>query len=303
MRLSRRWLAALGLMAALAVGVVLRDLMPARSAEKAGRQAEQLYSLDCPSKQNWRDSALVVNELCPSTIDVVENGLKWRILILESGRPGINWVVLHDDEDTAFDSAIYAAVRYGGKVVAVELRPSSRPDAVVDPNGNFAATAEQGRTCGGLTALGAPLFTSTIIEELGAPPYVALHNNRDGHFRSGGSGNISVQQADERLFGLPAFNSIGRLADEDNVIIVSGLAPPSRLPNRMRLLTDRLRDSGINVIYERVRQAFNNCSLSNYLLLYGGAEPGQYFNIEAEFGDYNSPISMINTLIQILAEQ
>ena len=62
-------------------------------------------------------------------------------------------------------------------------------------------------------------------------------------------------------------------------------------------MTDDLRNSGINVIYEYVHEDSYDCSLSNYLLLYGGAEPGQYFNIEAEVGDYQSQITMIDTLI------
>jgi hypothetical protein len=40
--------------------------------------------------------------------------------------------------------------------------------------------------------------------------------------------------------------------------------------------------------------------LSNFLLLYGGAEPGQYFNIEAEAGDYESQTTMIDVLVGTL---
>jgi hypothetical protein len=264
-------------------------------------------SLPCVEQGAWRDPDIgrnkqfIIDEaICLRTIDFAENGVEWRVQVLDSGRPGINWVVLHDDENAAFDSSLYAIARYGGKVVDVDLRPSTLPDAIVDPNHNFAITDEQRKTCGGPIRHAAPVFTSTIVKELGAPPYLALHNNYDGHLRSGGSGNISVRHSGQGLFGLPAYDAVERLADEDNFIIVSGLTPPTRLAGRIRRLTDELRNSGINVIYEYVHEDSDDCSLSNYLLLHGGAEPGQYFNIEAEVGDYQSQITMIDALISTL---
>lgn len=264
-------------------------------------------SLQCVEQGAWRDPdigrnrQLIIDEtICLRVIEFAENGLNWRVQVLDSGRPGNNWVVLHDDENTAFDSALYAIVRYGGKVVDVDLRASTLPDAIVDPNHNFAITDDQRQPCGGPIRHAAPVFTSTIIKQLGAPPYLALHNNHDGHLRSGGSGNISVRHSGQGFFGLPAYNAVERLADEDNVIIVSGLTPPARLTDRIRQLTDDLRNSGINVIYEYVHEHSYDCSLSNYLLLYGGAEPGQYFNIEAEAGDYQSQITMIDALVGTL---
>jgi len=264
-------------------------------------------SLQCVEQGAWgdpdigRNRQVIIDEaICLRTIDFAENGVEWRVQVLDSGRPGNNWVVLHDDENAAFDSALYAIVRYGGKVVDVDLRPSTLPDGIVDPNHNFAITDSQRQPCGGSIHHAAPVFTSTIIKELGAPPYLALHNNHDGHLRSGGSGNISVRYSAQGLFGLPAYDAVERLADEDNFIIVSGLTPPARLSGRIRQLTEDLRDSGINVIYEYVHEDSYDCSLSNYLLLYGGAEPGQYFNIEAETGDYQSQITMIDTLVGTL---
>lgn len=230
-------------------------------------------------------------------VEFTENRLKWRVQVLDSGRPGSNWIVLHDDEDTAFDSALYAIARYGGKVVDIDLLPPIYSDAFVDPNHNFAMTDEQRQTCRGPVRGAAPIFTSTIIDQLGDPPYLALHNNFDGHFRHGGNGNISVRHSAQGLFGLPAYGSVERLADEDNLIIVSGVTPPGGLTGRVRQLTEELRTSGINVIYEHVHEGTYDCSLSNYLLLYGGAQPGQYFNIEAEAGDYQSQVTMIDALV------
>lgn len=264
--------------------------------------------LPCVQPDAWHEPDLARNRqliteeaICLRTSEFVENGLTWRVQVLDSGRPGVTWAVLHDDENAAFDSALYAIVTYGGKVVDVEQRLTLSSDTIVDPNHNFALTDGQRRTCGDWSDDAAPLFTSTIMKELGAPPYFALHNNHDGHKHNGGSGNISVGHSSRGLFGLPAYDPPGRLADEDNFIVVSGRTPPGSLTGPVKQLTDELRHSGINVIYEHVREASNDCSLSNYLLLYGGAEPGQYFNVEAEAGDYRSQIAMIDALLETLS--
>ena len=261
----------------------------------------------CIEEDAWRDPdiarnrQLIVDEaLCLSVIQFAENNLNWRIQVFDSGRPGYNWVVLHDDEDAAFDSALYAIARYGGRVVDVDLLPPTRPSAFVDPNRNFAFVDAHRRTCEGPPRRAAPLFTSAILKLLGSPPYLALHNNHDGHFHSGGGGNISVHHSDQGLYGLPGNKTGERLADEDNFILVSGLAPPDRLSDRLRQTIDQLRYAGVNVIYEHVRPQTYDCSLSNFLLLHGGAKPGQYFNVESELGDYQSQVTMIDALVGTL---
>lgn len=257
----------------------------------------------CVDPRDWLDPDIDRNKdlidrkgICIETLEFVENRLRWRFQIFDSGRPGHNWILLHDDEDTAFDAALYAIAKYGGKAVEVDLLRPVPPSAIVDPNHNFATRVDQRLTCRGPARPAAPRFTSVILEHLGQPPYLALHNNYDGHFRSGGNGNLSVRQNGRALVGLPTHRSADRLADEDNFIIVSGLAPPLRMSEQVHQITDELRNSGINVIYEYVNQESYDCSLSNYLLIYGGVRPGEYFNIEAEEGDYRSQITMIDAL-------
>lgn len=261
----------------------------------------------CIEMDAWRDPDIARNRqlildepLCLSVIEFTENNLNWRIQVFDSGRPGYKWVVLHDDEDAAFDSALYAIARYGGKVVDVDLLSPIRPSAYVDPNRNFAFVDAHRRTCMGPARRAAPLFTTTILKLLGSPPYLALHNNYDGHLLGGGNGNISVHHSTRGLFGLPGNKTGERLADEDNFILVSGLTPPDSLQDRTRQTIEQLRYAGVNVIYEHVRPDTYDCSLSNFLLLHGGAKPGQYFNVEAELGDLQSQITMIDALVGTL---
>jgi hypothetical protein len=261
----------------------------------------------CVPPRAWIDPDIDRNKdlidrqgICIKTIEFDENRLHWRIQILDSGRPGHNWILLHDDENTAFDAALYAIAKYGGKAVEIDLLRPIPASAIVDPNHNFAVSDDQRRTCRGPVRPPAPHFTSVILEHLGPPPYLALHNNYDGHFRNGGGGNLSVRQSGRALLGLPARRSADRLSDEDNFVIVSGLAPPLRMVGRVRRITEELRDAGINVIYEYVNRNSYDCSLSNYLLIHGGVLPGEYFNIEAEEGDYRSQITIIDTLLGLL---
>jgi hypothetical protein len=248
-----------------------------------------------------RNKALIDrNGICIKTVSFYENRLHWRFQVLDSGRPGHNWILLHDDENTAFDAALYAIAKYGGKAVEIDLLRPIPASAIVDPNHNFAVSEDQRRTCRGPVRPPAPRFTSFILEHLGPPPYLALHNNYDGHFQNGGGGNLSVRQNGRSLLGFPARKAADRLADEDNFVIVSGLAPPFRMSDRLRQITERLRDAGVNVIYEYVNKDTYDCSLSNYLLVHGGVLPGEYFNIEAEEGDYRSQITIIDTLLGML---
>lgn len=264
-------------------------------------------SLLCVDPLAWSDPDIDRNKhiidvegICISANEIAENGLTWRVQVLDSGRPGNNWIVLHDDENTAFDAALYAIVMYGGKVVDVHLKSSIAFDRRIDPNHNFSLTDDQIRACGVAASSPAPVFTKTIVEQLGAPPYLSVHNNYDGHYRSGGHGNMSVWHSTSDLIGLPAFGAHDRLADEDNFILVSGLSPPGGITDRMHQLTDELRASGINVIYEYVQEDSYDCSLSHFLLTHGVAKPGEYFNVEAEFGDYRSQITMIDALVGTL---
>ena len=91
-----------------------------------------------------------------------------------------------------------------------------------------------------------------------------------------------------------------RLADEDNFILVSGLATPERISDRLRQTIEQLRYAGVNVIYEHVSPETYDCSLSNFLLLHAGVQPGQYFNVESELGDLRSQITMIDALVGTL---
>ena len=76
----------------------------------------------------WRDpdfarnrTALQDGALCVQIVSFVEAGLKWTLeVIAHRKRAGPLWAVPHDNENAAFNTAVYAVRRYGGVIVAVE---------------------------------------------------------------------------------------------------------------------------------------------------------------------------------------
>lgn len=231
-----------------------------------------------------------------------EAGRDWRLIYaLSADRPdGPRFALPHDNEDAALDSALYAMGRYGGGFVAVEAG-ESRLFQGQDPNRAFGPTARDSAAC---RQLGAPhpVYTAAVMDLFrGARwPVMALHTNADGWSGNGGQGTISVQRRSSVMQPHVAINPIGRLRDEDNAVLTAGIGDMRANAVAQRLV-GRLTSWGVNVIYEAVKGAGNDCSLSNYVLL-NGLAPRGYVNIEAEDGDSASQRAMIDFALQAIAQ-
>jgi len=235
--------------------------------------------------------------LCLASLGFVEHGLDWRLtLITHLERPdGPTLILLHDNEDAAFDAALYGIRKYGGQVVAVEASGRRIFQAVQDPNRNFGETRAATASCRDMHLRPAPAFTRTLISFLNpAYPVITLHNNDDGYSGNGGRGTISAQRTSAVLTGLMSPTpGAGNLADEDNAILLAGTEPYDR--NRaVQQVVRRLHQAGLNAIYEYVRPERNDCSLSNYVVLNG---LGTYFNIEAQHGHAAAQKAMLDVLM------
>src|SRR3569623_1861330 len=106
----------------------------------------------------------------------------WRLYrIVHLRKPsGPLWFVPHDNENAAFQAALYAVRSYGGEVIAVEEArsvngPASRMNGDVaygrsiDPNRNFRDDS--------------PAYAGAVLADLGDPArlLVALHTNAPGY--------------------------------------------------------------------------------------------------------------------------
>lgn len=209
----------------------------------------------------------------------------WRLYRIDNVRKpaGPLWFVPHDNENAAFQAAIYAVRAYGGQVVAVEEArsvdgPDSRMNADVaygksiDPNRNFRVET--------------PNYANEILAGLGDPArlIVALHTNEAGYDSSQstcgppppaytGKGEISVLLCSDLYTPRPAINPRWPFDDTDSVAIVSYLGDRSPLSG---FCARPLSDADVNIMFEHV--VTSDGSLSNFALFNGLP----YVNLETQ---------------------
>ncbi|MEM9224721.1 MAG: hypothetical protein AAGB11_20315 [Pseudomonadota bacterium] len=208
------------------------------------------------------------NRLCVTRERFSEGGIDWRFVIVDSGRRGPVWYMPHDDEDTAFDAALYAISRYGGRLVAVD-GPETRTYAGVDPNRHFAQSRREAATCRMRQAT--PKYTR-FVEGLfrGAKRVFSIHNNTRG-------GGITANVNTAKLTG---YRASGPLSDPDHLVFIAGTRPIDQ-DRKALSLRNKLLGAGLNVVHEQVTRSNNDCSFSNHIALNDGRD---YFNLEAVHG-------------------
>jgi len=227
-----------------------------------------------------------------SLIGFKEGRYNWRMFLVTNPKApqGPFWFLPHDNENSAFNSAVYAVKKYGGGFLAV-YSGGKRYNQGQDPNRNFSLSPTKERSCKMQNAP-SPIYTSTvmsIIEQYKASnmPYLALHNNTN-------KGGISIlkDSSSTKSFSPYSKSEILKakgLADEDNLIYIAGTSPT---PPKAKI--DALLNKGLNVKYEIVNNSNNDCSMSNFIILNRGSN---YYNIEAQHGKTNIQKEMINRLL------
>lgn len=231
-------------------------------------------------------AALADPALC-ITEERFEEGGTWQLQIIRNTRaPGrVLWVVPHDNENAAFTSAVYGVRRFGGTVVAVETG-GARNNGSQDPNRNF--DVGNGGKCPQQRGP-SPVYTSHVMAlHASGAPIVALHTNSPGP-------PIQVSHPPANVRAFPAPSPIGNPPD-DAVVFVASTSPPEA-NGAMQSTIAALNRSGINVFYEMVSAANNDCSLSNYAALKGIPN---YFNLEVAHGDGATQRKMVDILMSQL---
>ena len=240
-------------------------------------------------RQNYK----ALKDLCVSLISFKEAIYNWKMLLVTNpNRPiGPFWYLPHDNENSAFKAAIYATKKYGGGFLAV-VNNNKRYYLGQDPNRNFSLSSK--RVCKD-QHFASPIYTSVvfnIINSYKSPnmPYLALHNNTNG-------GGISILKTSSKTKSFLAYKKSdikrakGGLADEDSLIFIAGV---NKNPPMHKI--DALRQKGINVKYEIVTPANNDCSMSNFVVL--NLNTTNYYNIETQHKDTATAIKMIDRLFK-----
>jgi hypothetical protein len=230
---------------------------------------------------------IVTHHLIYEPIQFEEGSQSWLLQILKNPEKpdGPLWFVPHDNENVAFDTAIYGLVKYGGALIAVETggyRENMGEDKKCqDPNRNF--DIGKGPLCP-LQRSHSPRFTKEILERWNRrDPIIALHSNTPG-------GSISIERAPkpaERYPGKTAAVPPNRkllFAPDDTLVFVA----PIEGSKRVTAFKDALNAGGVNVLREHVDLKRNDCSLSNYAAL---NKIENYFNVEVAHSHERGSVS------------
>ena len=213
----------------------------------------------------------------------------WTFLLVRNIKhpKGPFWYLPHDNEESAFDAAVYATKRYGGGFLAIESN-DQRHVSGKDPNRNFKKNSLYGKKI------------CTIIDTYKPVqlPYLALHTNAEGHRKNGGSGTVSMKQHSKNSFAFPAGKiRSGRqkgLEDEDMLVYLAG----------KKIEQDKVKKftaKGLNVKFEKVTKKSNDNSMSNCIVLY--KKHDNYINIEAEHGPITTHKKMIDKVMTIIRQK
>jgi hypothetical protein len=219
-----------------------------------------------------------------------ENGFKWHIIrFANTQKPeGPTWVVLHDDENAAFESMIAGMKRYGGVGIAVN-------------SGSGSARKQGGRgTCGGRQAVintcdpnrnfsnTTPLFTGAVLGlHMPNQPVIAFHTNSPGFEGNGQGGGGDVTILDTAAFrngnirpragGIFGANQPAELANYDTLGIIPFRAAKGMSDQKTKACGVNLSKAGVHFWAENVSQS--DGSLSNYIIL--NRPDIAYFNAES----------------------
>lgn len=236
--------------------------------------------------------------LCISEERFAEHGRNWHMVVIENRkvRRGPVWAILHDNEDSAFDAALYSVSRYGGKMIALETG-EGRSFAGQDPNRNFGATSKITAPCRNMASRPAPAFTKAISRHFNRNfPVLTMHSNDNGYAGNGGSGHISARRSSATMKGIMSPAPRGSLSDEDNAVLTAGTVPFEQNAKAQQL-AQYLGGQGINMIYEHVRTNTNDCSFSFHVKL---NKLGDYYNIEVEHGRVEDQKQILDALMGYL---
>lgn len=232
--------------------------------------------------------------LCTHVVAFKEGKINWKMLLVsnEKARHGLFFFLPHDNENSAFATALYAVRHYGGGFLSV-VTGDKRYNHGQDPNRNFSNSSN--RICKEQVAP-SPLYTTLVFSIIDyyknhTLPYIALHNNTN-------RGAISALKSSAKTKSYLAYplkqvkRGVG-LADEDSIIYIAGIHDT---PSKNRL--SALIEAGLNVKYESVNSANNDCSMSNFVVLEKGTT--NYYNIEAQHGKTATQIEMLKRLIYLI---
>lgn len=275
---------------AILLGLIVALIAPAASAQVVSAPLQKIVTPVDPMTMGTDDFARLANPaiwdgLSVNRIEFREDRAFWRLYrIVNLRHPGGPlWFVPHDNENAAFQAAVFAVRSYGGVVIAIEeARSVDGPDSRMNPDVAYGRAIDPNRNFRDDT----PNYAATVLADLGAPPrlIVALHTNEPGYSASEsactppdagytGKGEISVLLCSDLYSPRPSISAAWPFDDTDSVAIVSYLGDRSPASG---FCARPLSDADMNIMFEHV--VTSDGSLSNYALFRGLP----YVNLETQ---------------------
>ncbi|MEM7428888.1 MAG: hypothetical protein AAF441_22605 [Pseudomonadota bacterium] len=260
-------------------------------------QTPQQPGSDCRSASSFRTSTdpdvrrfakqLTDQRICYKVNNVVENGVRWVMQQFEStAKPsGPTLFVPHDNADTAFETAVYALERYGGRVVTIhtgETRSNGRTDGLR----NFGASAEQISGCSQMKGSPAPAYTDYVLNTMPAgQPVLVLLNIQDGNSATPDlPGAVTRQTAEGSAVS----------ADADDFAAVAGTIGLQDDP-RAQSLMKALTQAGLNARHRTLPGGVSDCSLAGHAAVRGRP----YLGLYAQAGHGTEQKAMLDAVLNL----
>lgn len=274
---------------AILIGLFAAVLAPAASAQIVSAPIQKIVTPVDPMTMATDDftrlaSPAVWDGLSVTRVEFREDRAFWRIYrIVNLRKPnGPLWFVPHDNENGAFQAAVFAVRSFGGVVIAVEeARSTAGPDSRMNGDVAFGRSIDPNRNFRDDT----PNYAATLLADL-APGrlIVALHTNEPGYDasestcgpRNGGytgKGEISVLLCNDTYAPRPSIRAQWPYDDTDSVAII---AYPANGTPANGFCARALSSADMNIMFEHV--VTSDGSLSNYALFRGLP----YVNLETQ---------------------
>jgi hypothetical protein len=264
--------------------------LPANGSDDRSRQCLSPTAVADPDRDFRRNlAALTAPGMCITQTRFQERRRPWIVQTVDSGRAGPVWVVPHDDEDVAFDNAVFGLATYGGALFTVETGGKRNQDGI-DPNRNF---SDAKASCAQLGDAASPLFTGAFAKLIEpGRKVIALHNNTGGKVDTTGLGHISIKTVPKEMRKRLAKNQDGPLAGPDALVLLAAVEPVGAEVDRRMV---ELRGKGVNTVLEQVRRGQGDCSLADYVVLDGRAD---YFNVTVDANEADKQRRIIDVLMK-----
>ncbi|MGI3170386.1 hypothetical protein ACRARG_14650 [Pseudooceanicola sp. C21-150M6] len=214
------------------------------------------------------DAFVADPDLCLRRERFVTKAREWELTIVSKPRhpAGPSWIILRDDDDSAFDTALYAASRYGGTLVAAETLEAPEAEALAwqDPRLDLFEGRGAHGSCRSKVGSPLPKVLRGLTEHLPAgAPVLSILRPGTREATPDDTAQDPQETTSRQVFAAPA--SGAALSDVGGDILIAGRRDYENTP-RARAAVVHFGALGIGVIYEELPWTFPECSLAARLV-------------------------------------